>query len=66
MFYQAHKRAASFPLMIGDTEVHLIDTPGFDDTNRYDTDILEEVATFLATHYKLGGRLCGLIYCHPI
>lgn len=58
--------ATSFPIEIGNTVVNLIDTPGFDDTNRYDTEVLEEISTFLATHYKLGGRLCGLIYLHPI
>jgi hypothetical protein len=51
---------------MGETEVHLIDTPGFDDTSRFDTEILQEIATYLATHYKLNGRLCGIIYCHPI
>ena len=29
--------------------VTLIDTPGFDDTSRSDTDILRTIATFLAT-----------------
>ena len=29
--------------------VTLIDTPGFDDTSRSDTDILKTIATFLAT-----------------
>ena len=30
-------------------EVILIDTPGFDDTNKSDTDILKLIAAFLAT-----------------
>lgn len=30
-------------------QVVLIDTPGFDDTTRSDTDILRNIATFLAT-----------------
>jgi len=29
--------------------VALIDTPGFDDTTKSDTDILRNIATFLAT-----------------
>lgn len=30
-------------------EVILIDTPGFDDTNKSDTDVLKLIAAFLAT-----------------
>ena len=34
---------------IDERQVILIDTPGFDDTNKSDTDILTLIATFLAT-----------------
>ena len=34
---------------LDERRVILIDTPGFDDTSRSDTDILELIATFLAT-----------------
>ncbi|UPX20954.1 uncharacterized protein EKO05_0011162 [Ascochyta rabiei] len=44
----------------------LIDTPGFDDTNRSDADILQEVAFWLVRSYKLGIRLSGIIYLHRI
>ena len=30
-------------------QVILIDTPGFDDTNKSDTDVLKMIAAFLAT-----------------
>ncbi|KAF9645063.1 hypothetical protein BDM02DRAFT_3156987 [Thelephora ganbajun] len=46
--------------------VVLIDTPGFDDTTKSDTEILKNIATFLATTYENGSRLAGLIYVHRI
>jgi len=44
----------------------LIDTPGFDDTSRSDTDILREVAFYLAKMYEQGILLSGIIYLHRI
>lgn len=46
--------------------VLLIDTPGFDDSTKSDTDILKTIAAFLVTSYKSGSRLAGLIYMHRI
>lgn len=47
--------------------IHLIDTPGFDDTNRSDTDVLKDLAYWLGLSYeKKKIRLTGLIYLHPI
>ena len=43
-------------------EVHLIDTPGFNDDELNDTDILIEIAKYL----KTGIRLSGILYLHPI
>ncbi|KDQ10124.1 hypothetical protein BOTBODRAFT_68830 [Botryobasidium botryosum FD-172 SS1] len=50
----------------GGRRVHLIDTPGFDDTEKSDTDILSLIATHLAGAYKAGHRLTGLLYLHRI
>lgn len=47
-------------------KVHLIDTPGFDDTTRSDVDILMEVASFLATTYNNEIKMDGIIYLHRI
>jgi hypothetical protein len=44
----------------------LIDTPGFDDTWRSDSEILTEIAGFLSTQYQLGMELKGVIYIHRI
>ncbi|KAF2745783.1 hypothetical protein M011DRAFT_446330 [Sporormia fimetaria CBS 119925] len=46
--------------------IWLIDTPGFDDTYRTDSDILREVAQWLNTAYKKNIQLTGIIYLHRI
>ena len=46
--------------------VILIDTPGFDDTNRSDTDILQEISYVLSKTYQSGLKLAGIIYLHRI
>jgi predicted small metal-binding protein len=47
-------------------KIFLIDTPGFDDTYRSDTDILGEIADWLAQSYRFQIRLTGIIYLHRI
>ncbi|KAF9267986.1 hypothetical protein L218DRAFT_995535 [Marasmius fiardii PR-910] len=44
--------------------VTLIDTPGFDDTTKNDTDILRTIADFLAREH--GRVLAGILYLHRI
>lgn len=44
---------------------YLIDTPGFDDTTRSDSDVLKKIAFFLANSYYTS-KLSGLIYLHRI
>lgn len=46
--------------------VYLIDTPGFDDTNRSDTTVLKEIATWLTDSYSHEIKLSGIIYLHRI
>jgi hypothetical protein len=46
--------------------VHLIDTPGFDDTERKDSEVLRDVAGWLVVTYGKGIRLSGMIYLHRI
>lgn len=46
--------------------VFLVDTPGFDDTNRSDTDVLKDIAYYLSETYKNGLELTGIIYLHRI
>jgi hypothetical protein len=51
---------------IGGKWVTLIDTPGFDDTDLSDTDILNLIAQFLATTYTHGKFLSGIILLQQI
>ena len=47
-------------------KVFLLDTPGFDDTNRTDGEVLREIAYFLGASYSKNIKLAGIIYLHPI
>ena len=46
--------------------VHLIDTPGFDDTNLSDVQVLQNIAHWLSASFKSGVRLNGIIFMHRI
>lgn len=46
--------------------VHMIDTPGFDDSMMSDEATFEELAYWLAEAYKRGVQLNGIIYLHRI
>jgi hypothetical protein len=48
------------------TKLFLVDTPGFDDTYRSDTDILKEIANWLSTAYEENIKLAGIFYLHRI
>ena len=47
-------------------EFYLVDTPGFDDTTKSDTDILMDVAGWLNKAYKAKIPLAGIVYLHRI
>ncbi|KIK52224.1 hypothetical protein GYMLUDRAFT_50024 [Collybiopsis luxurians FD-317 M1] len=47
-------------------DVCLIDTPGFDDTNRKDVDVLGDIARHIACTYKNNIKLAGVLYLHHI
>jgi hypothetical protein len=47
-------------------EIHLIDSPGFDDGSYNDTEILSRIAAYVNTTYKLKQTLAGVIYLHDI
>ena len=47
-------------------KIYLVDTPGFNDTYRSDTDVLKDVAYYLSTLYTHKIRLAGMIYLHSI
>lgn len=51
---------------IGNYRVTLVDTPGFDDTTRTDTEILRLIASWMKDAYDDKTRLTGVIYLHRI
>ena len=47
-------------------EIHLIDSPGFDDGCDNDAEILSRIANYINTTYKLKQTLAGVLYLHDI
>ncbi|KAF8438392.1 P-loop containing nucleoside triphosphate hydrolase protein [Boletus edulis BED1] len=50
----------------GRRNVVLVDTPGFDDKYRSDTDVLRTIANWLEQTYRNNIKLSGLLYLHRI
>ncbi|KAI9863924.1 MAG: hypothetical protein M1824_005962 [Vezdaea acicularis] len=46
--------------------IKLVDTPGFDDTNLSDTEVLRRIANWMEFNYTLGVKLTGIIYLREI
>jgi len=44
----------------------ILDTPGFDDTNKTDTEVLSMIAEWLTITYKLDIKLAGILYLHRV
>ncbi|KAI0549267.1 hypothetical protein F4679DRAFT_547365 [Xylaria curta] len=50
-----------------DIRVHLVDSPGFDDTHKSDSDILKDIANWMASSYKEKNQLLsGILMLHRI
>ena len=47
-------------------KITLVDTPGFDDTERSDTEVLREITNWTSATYRKRQLLSGIIYLHPI
>ncbi|KAI1291689.1 hypothetical protein F5Y03DRAFT_29116 [Xylaria venustula] len=47
-------------------DVYMIDTPGFDDTNREDVEILTAVSHYLSVSYANNVSVNGILYLHRI
>ncbi|OBS23311.1 hypothetical protein FPOA_03860 [Fusarium poae] len=46
--------------------IHLVDTPGFDDTNRQDSAVLRDISAWLSKSYSEKVLLNGILYLHRI
>lgn len=49
-----------------DRNVYLVDTPGFDDTEKSDAEVLSILANWLAVTYSHQTKLHGILYLHRI
>ncbi|KAL9587462.1 MAG: hypothetical protein Q9203_003517 [Teloschistes exilis] len=47
-------------------EVHLIDSPGFDDDIMGDAEVLKNIASYINIIYKMKKKLAGVLYLHDI
>ncbi|KAK3358737.1 P-loop containing nucleoside triphosphate hydrolase protein, partial [Lasiosphaeria hispida] len=54
------------PACIDGKMLYLVDTPGFDDKDRTDVDILRETASWLWEAYDAKVKLAGVVYLHRI
>ncbi|KAF1834618.1 hypothetical protein BDW02DRAFT_497877 [Decorospora gaudefroyi] len=46
--------------------INLVDTPGFNDTHKSETEVLQDIAQWLKESYEGDTRLNGIIYLHSI
>lgn len=46
--------------------INLVDTPGFNDTHKSETEVLQDIATWLQESYEGDTRLNGIIYLHSL
>ncbi|KAF2258544.1 hypothetical protein CC78DRAFT_426885, partial [Lojkania enalia] len=60
------KACALIETRIGATKVGVVDTPGFDDDEDSDAEILATITRFLTTQKRLNISLKGIIYLHRI
>ncbi|KKY17802.1 hypothetical protein UCRPC4_g05435 [Phaeomoniella chlamydospora] len=47
-------------------QIHLVDTPGFDDSKRSGTEVLKEIAEWLLYAFKQNVKLSGMIYLQSL
>ncbi|EPE24867.1 P-loop containing nucleoside triphosphate hydrolase [Glarea lozoyensis ATCC 20868] len=60
------KKISSYNVYIRGKTFTLVDTPGFDDDNLSDSDVLKLLVDWLASTYKSGQKLNGILYLHRI
>ncbi|KAH9224083.1 P-loop containing nucleoside triphosphate hydrolase protein [Leptodontidium sp. 2 PMI_412] len=51
---------------IGDTNVAVVDCPGFDDSTKSDTEILTMISELVTMQYNIGMKLWGIVFLHRI
>jgi hypothetical protein len=64
MNFQGTKEIGEFEFVLRDKLICLIDTPGFNDTERTDREVLDDIATWMGVSYSQDIKLAGIIYLH--
>ncbi|RPB03413.1 hypothetical protein L873DRAFT_1591928, partial [Choiromyces venosus 120613-1] len=59
-------KVQSYSFEHGDATITLVDTPGFNDTTRSDTEVLTEICDWTSKTFKEERLLSGIIYLHRI
>ncbi|KAE8441875.1 hypothetical protein EG329_004231 [Mollisiaceae sp. DMI_Dod_QoI] len=60
------QKISIYTFQYGMSRVHLIDTPGFDDTNRSDIETLKEISNYFSVSYHNKVYISGIIYLQRI
>jgi hypothetical protein len=55
-----------YKFYFGGFNIMLVDSPGFNDTYKSETQVLKEIAEWLGDSYEKQTKLSGIIYMHPI
>ncbi|CAA9964255.1 hypothetical protein PTMSG1_07614 [Pyrenophora teres f. maculata] len=64
--FSCTSRVSIHTTVIQGRTVHLLDTPGFNDSRQSDGEVLQELAFWLASAYGRDIKLSGIIYLHCI
>jgi len=56
----------AFPMKLDGRDIEILDTPGFDDTEKSDTETLQTILAWLKVSDKKDTLLSGIIYLHRI
>jgi len=56
----------AYTFHLNGVNVSLVDTPGFNDTHRSETEVLQNIAAWLQGNYESNTRLSGIVYLHSL
>ncbi|KAF7189755.1 hypothetical protein HII31_08862 [Pseudocercospora fuligena] len=64
--YSCTSELKSYAFNYGGFNINLVDSPGFNDTHRSETDVLQDIASWLRETYEGETKLTGIVYLHGI
>ncbi|KAJ5081980.1 hypothetical protein N7532_011023 [Penicillium argentinense] len=66
LFHQGTSEMKGYTFHYYGYNINLIDTPGFNDTHKSETQVLQDIANWLQDSYEQKQKLHGVIYLHNI